>query len=309
MRTSSHKSHLRPGFIDPSGLVDFVPNGRFFLQVGKCEREPLTPFLEAATAAKQIAQGTTDPLWLCMSGGVDSECMALAFLQAQVPFRVAILRFHNDLNWYDIQQAIEFCKTREIAYRLFDLDVIQFYRTNLYLEFAKKYRCYSPQLCTHLYLLSRLEGFGILSGNIVKVGLVRSGQVVLGFPNDLYFCYDRFFQATGRAGVGLFLLYTPELIYSFFRLPRMQDLIFQRREYEGKGMSYTTKCDLYRDGGFPVLNREDKFTGFERVKKYFQEVEQSDEGIYNRMFRAPLENLFPPPRVNLFQVPQEYLKV
>jgi hypothetical protein len=309
MQQDEPTEHFNAGFLHNQSLVDYIPNGRFFLQVGQCARSPETPIVEAARAAQRIACATHEPIWLCMSGGVDSECMALAFIKANVPFRVAIQQFNDGLNEHDIHQAIEFCERMLLPYEVFPLDVVSFYLEDHYLEYALNYRCSSPQLCTHLHLIEQLRGYVVLGGNIVKTHVNRAGRVVLCFPSDLYFCYDRYFKNMSRSGTGLFLMSTPELIYAFFRLPRMQDLIFQRGEMQGRSMDYPTKCQLYRDGGFDVVDRADKFTGFEEVKKYFQKYFGEDERSYDRHFRIPLQELYPPPRENLVHLSQHYLRV
>lgn len=308
MRIKARK-HLDHSYFTNGQFVDYAPHGVFYLSIGECQREPGQPIDEAVTAAQEFAANTDGPLWLCMSGGVDSECMAQAFMKAEVQFRVAILRFEDDLNHFDICDAVEFCKTHQLEYQLFNLDIIHFYESGRYLEFAIPYRCNSPQLCAHLYLLSQLDGHAILSGNIVRVCLNASGKVILSFPHDLYFCYERFFAMKRQPGVGLFFLHTPELIYSFFRLPRMQELIFQKGQMHGREMDYAAKCQLYRDGGFDVNPRQDKFTGFEEVKRRIAERSGLGESAYDQLYRKPLQKIFPLARRSIFDVSYKFFKV
>ncbi len=307
--TFGFKGHLRPGFLEDDGRVDYAPNGQFLLEIGQCEREPRQPLEEAIFAARQIFERAERPLWLCMSGGVDSECMALAFLYAKIPFKVAIQRFENDLNWYDIAPAIAFCRLHQIPFRIFDLKIIDFYHGGAYLDYAVQFRCFSPQLCTHLHLLNQIDGYPILSGNLTNIYRSESGKVLLALPDDLFFCYDRYFYSQARRGTGLFFFDTPELIYSFLRLPSLQRMLFRKENISKQGMSYAQKCFAYREGGFWIMNREDKFTGFEEVKKFFAKANNSDLTIYDRLYRDNLTRIFPPARENLFLLPGPYLKV
>ena len=83
-----------------------------------CTQRPSSPLKEAQRAAKIISDyGDTV---LCLSGGVDSEMMARVFLSCGIKFKVAILRFKNDLNLYDIRYAVSFCDFYN-CYRSFSL--------------------------------------------------------------------------------------------------------------------------------------------------------------------------------------------
>lgn len=279
----------------------YSPNrNALFVQVGNPASELLTPIQEAACAARLIfesAKSIGQPIWLCMSGGIDSECMAQAFLAAQVPFQVAIMKFHSHLNDFDIEDAIDFCTKNALSFRLFDFDIIDFLENGDLLEVARKYRCRSPQIAAHLKFLDGIPGYPVLSWNVSSFFWTdqSKSKLQIALPNELYFAYHRYFDLESRPGVGFFFLYTPGLFYSFFHTPTMQDILFQYGEMKGTAASYQAKCQIYQQGGFAVQPRADKFTGFESVKKYYMEKLNSDEGIFNRLFRHPLELLYPDP--------------
>ena len=87
-----------------------------------CTQRPFSPLKEAQRATKIISDyGDTV---LCLSGGVDSEMMARVFLSCGFIFKVAILRFKNDLNLYDIRYAVSFCDFYNLTYEFVDLDII-----------------------------------------------------------------------------------------------------------------------------------------------------------------------------------------
>lgn len=287
----SFQGHLKGRFQSARDIDDFVPHEVFSTSIGRPERQPEAPLLEARLAARKIAESTSEPLWLCLSGGVDSECMAWAFLREQVPFRVAILRFKNELNWFDISHAVDFCQRQGLSFEFFDLDVDEFYEGGSHQKFATEFRCTSPQLTAHLSLLERIPGFPVLAWNATAVLYRADGKITFGFPSDLYFCYFRFLRRAQKPGVPFFFLYTPELIYSFLHDPRIQDLIFRPRA--GISYNYQLKCDVYRSGGFPIAPRENKWTGFEEVKRHFSLKYGEDETAFDRHFRHPYEQMFP----------------
>jgi hypothetical protein len=264
---------------------------------------------EAIHAARLIGESTSEPIWLCLSGGIDSEAMARAFLLARVPFQAAIMRFKDNLNAHDICSAVGFCEELGIPFKYFDFDIIEFYDSGRHLEAARNYRCYSPQFAVHIELMKRIQGFPVMAWNPTAATVLPNGKVVLKFPSDLFLCYHRYFEREQRPGVGLFFFYTPELAYSFLRLPLMQDYVFQRGDKKGKSTDYAVKCQLFRDGGFDVQDRVQKYSGFEKLNAYYRERFGGTGQVFDKYFRWPLHEICPPPREELFQVPTRYLKV
>lgn len=292
----THKNHLKAYFKTSDGEVDYIPGGEFILEIGACERTPLTPFEEAVLAAKLIeTKAASKDIWLCLSGGVDSEAMALAFLAAEVPFKAAIMRFNNELNWFDIKHAVSFCENKNIEYRFFDLDILKFYDQKFHLAYCYKFRCVSPQIATHLELIKKIPGFPVFSWNPLQPMIHNNWRGLLT-PRDLFFSYHRVLNYYRKPGVGFFFMYTPELVFSFLRLPEIQKFFFdESAKDEDYKSAYDIKCSLYENGGFKIIRKENKWTGFEKVKEYYCSKHKANvgESAYEEMLRKPLERIFP----------------
>lgn len=72
---------------------------------------------EAVRAAREIADSSSLPIMLALSGGLDSQVMTLSFIEARIPFETLIIRYEIDgkcLNEHDISLAYEFCKIHQI---------------------------------------------------------------------------------------------------------------------------------------------------------------------------------------------------
>lgn len=62
-------------------------------------------------AAERCAKQLGNNIALCVSGGIDSQCMLQAFKEAEVPFTAVVLNFNKDLNIQDVSHARLFCKS------------------------------------------------------------------------------------------------------------------------------------------------------------------------------------------------------
>lgn len=292
----THKNHFEYGRIEKMPEV-------FFSKLGAAERAASSGLEASKEAARLIRASTSLRLDLCVSGGIDSEAMLRSFLESRIDVHVNILKFADNLNEYDIHNAIQFCKNQKLSHRIIDLDVIGFFESGAYLEYGKRYQCQSPQLATHLWMLDQIEGCPVLSGNFIFPKRIADGFFYQGLPGDLHCAYFRYFQKTGRQGIPWFFIYTPEQYQAFFKTPLVQMQLAQPIEKQ-IDMNYAMKCRIYREAGFDVSARDDKYTGFEKLRAHYDEKYGTQFGIkFNELFRAPLEKLNPQPDEFLQIVP------
>lgn len=289
------------------GRLADEPN-TFMVCTGTLTRPVGTPREEAIIAAGQIGLASGDlKIKLCLSGGIDSECMLEAFLLAGIDFEVAILRFKNSLNAFDIQISIDLCQKKNLPFKFIDLDIIHFFDSGQYLEIAKKYDCQSPQIAVHLWFLDQIDGYPVLGGNPVAPIWKDDQWFFVGLPGELHSIYFKYHLLLDRPGVPMFFLYSPELIASFIRLPCMEPYRHQQKTSLAE-YTYLEKCRSYAEGGFLAKPREAKWTGFEKVRDiYDQKYNQKYGTAFDDYFRRPLEKLFPFPEKYIQLVPSNYL--
>lgn len=296
----THENHLSGTWLEH---FQTFPGPVFLNKVGQCRRVPVSPIEEAAEAARLIhAENGAEEIALCLSGGVDSEAMARAFLHAKVPFKAYIFRFENAFNDYDIKDAVGFVQSNGITHEIIDIDAIKYFESGRYLEEAGNYLCNSPQLCLHIHMLDKIPGCPVLSWN---APYIEHDPFGIGLPQYKYWSYNRYFEKKGRPGVPFFFLYTQELIYAFIRQPLFQGLM---KNPKSASYNYGFKCDLYRSGGFAITNREDKFTGFEKLRAHYDKM-SGEIDRFNRLFRHPLEKMIPAPRSQVSLINEDYLFV
>jgi hypothetical protein len=288
--------------------VQLEDKRQFFVRIGVPEKKISTPFDQGVQDVQYFYDKLKQKkITLCLSGGIDSEAMARVYLAAGVEFEVAFLRFKDDLNLFDISTNIEFCKSNNIKHHFIDLDIIQFLESGTFLEWAEKYECQSPQLATHLWLLDQVDGTPCLSGNPIAPIWNNQKWFFIGLPGELHATYFKYFFINSREGMPWFFLYSPELIKSFFHLPCMQPYINQQILNPAQ-YTYLEKCKSYTEGGFVVLPRQNKFTGFEMVRQYYDVKCNTQFGMgFDNLFRKPLEKVFSFPDEYFQLIPKDYL--
>lgn len=292
-------NHLSYLFQNADGNYD--PESTLLVKIGKPKRTLLSPLEEAKLAAREIAEKFPGPLWIPLSGGVDSEAVALSFRQAQVPFQVVICKFNENLNSHDIRYAIEFCEQQGLPYLLMPFDIVKFYESGLHFSLARPHRCRSPQFTVMFEMVRRLQsGTVIFPWQPPNVFFHDDGRAYLGFPEDHFLTYLRFLDNEQRPGVPFFFLYTPELIFSFLQQPTLKKILAGEKLNQSE---YAIKCQTYREGGFDINSRPKKFTGFELVKKYLQQKYKATNYIYDQLYREPLQKEFPLPKRTLYFLP------
>ena len=308
----------------------------YVTKTGECRRRPGIALDEAVEAAKKIREEFGRDIVLCMSGGIDSECMARAFAEAKIPVRAAVARFMpGALNEPDIVDAFKVCEQLGIPVQVFEIDLLQFFeKEKKHLYYAEKYECRSPQLAVHMELLERvrteMNGVPVLGGNPIEVEFSRmAGCPIFLLPSEPHMSLLRYFAHQKIAGVPFFFSYTPELIFSFWQTPQFEsDLeiahenfqLFRRGELPPLNLrqewpfAYLGKVRKYQQGGFDIRARSSKRTGFEEARiffrSYFLEKGKIDRDFphepFNYFYRKPLEELHPYPYPVGVVIPELY---
>jgi hypothetical protein len=250
-------------------LLDYDPTKNFYVKAPLFTRTPEQPFEEAILSFRKLYDCYQEPLNLCLSGGIDSESMALACLSAQVPFYVSTLRLTNGLNDEDIQHAMAFCRENSIKQNLIDLDIINFFETRQFEEYFFKYNCIGVEIAAQFYFLDQLKGPVIWGGEAFRA-LCKDGKLYLQLPGQIEAAFHRYFRLKNLAGTPDFHFSTSELSWAFFKngMSKIQTLY----EDDQDPKFYADKLDFYRRAGFDLAERENrsrKRHGFEQVKHFF----------------------------------------
>jgi len=203
------------------------PEGKAWLRFLSCTREPGTWKEELAAAARAIAQKADRPLWICSSGGLDSEIACRSFYDQGLHFSVLSLAYEGGANAYELRHAIAWCRDRGVTHRIVPFDMAAFLRHGMYV-YAERYPAIHPFRYVQLKLLEMVDEFGGLAVLCSDDQLyrLRDGTEPPLAKRDLELRFSNgslvplhWRDARGTSHEPYFHFATPELCLSFLRLP------------------------------------------------------------------------------------------
>lgn len=250
-------------------------NDKYFIRYGKCHRPVLDWRAECVKAAQDLQASTEKPLYLCFSGGLDSEVVAESLRYARVPFRAAITRFEKDLNIHDFSWAVTYCETHHIPYEFMPLNIEEFYLGGEIWNYAKPSACIFPMITPTMKLMEWVAakgGFPILgSADCYLVKTPSGWHAQESEPIASLFRYQLATQLEAQAG---FFIWSPEQILSFMLDPLVRQLVANR--IPGVSNSGQIKHRIYSQY-FPNLQPREKYLGFEKIRKLDAEMNKKLE--------------------------------
>lgn len=261
----SHKNHFKFGYNGKWFNRRISAFDNWMVNYGACDYLPLDFRKECEQAAKLIELRSNRLPWLFLSGGLDSEVMALSFLSANVPFLGVTLRFPNDINLHDIRYAKKFAKRHKINHKIIDFDIFDFFESDEIYSLAERTQCVSPQFLPLMKLMKLAND----SGGFPVIG---SGECYFKKEDGIWLLYERekvaslyrFLLESQIEGCAGFFQYTPEQIKSYIDDPIMKKLLSGGYPY--KPSNYSLKLEVYSN--YFNLEKRPKFTGYEKLTEY-----------------------------------------
>ncbi len=250
----SENDHWRFGW--GKGLYNFNEQQQpLWVTYGPCTRQPKAFNEEVAIAAKRIAEKTTKPIYVAMSGGIDSELIARAMIDEKIPFKPVIVQFDHDYNKQDISYAFEFCKTHNLTPEIIQLDILAFF------EKATE-TPYILTNCAHLmqmHIMRHVFKYGGMT--VIGVGEQRYAQAngTINVPVPLErIAVTHFMHTEQIEGVSAFYCYTPEIMLCLLR--EAKEIGFDEMTL----FAHNIKEAIYHKY-WPDLPPRPKYSGFEQV--------------------------------------------
>ena len=234
---------------------DSTVNSTFCVNLSKMISSEKSVLKVSSECIKKITEEYPEPYYLFASGGVDSQSMIWCWMNSGKPFTVVSFRYIHDnvvYNEHDLEQLEQFSLKYNIPVQYKDFDPIEFVETDLY-SYASKYQCTSPQICTHMKMSEEItDGTIIFSGNFSAHS--NYDYTIFGIK--------RYADISGRSIIPFFFLHDAELAGVINR-------INSQEAYSETYDSYLRKIANLRKAEIPVIPQADKYTGFEKIKEYY----------------------------------------
>lgn len=255
-----------------------------------CLQKPNSIKEEGFRAARLISEKHKVPC-LMLSGGIDSEVMALNFFLQGLPFKVVILDY-NGQNEHDIFRAKKFCDNLGIKYSLLRFDVLKFWENDLQ-QLAAQANTSSPQIAALCYAVSQID----------EPVIVGDGEPSLrGYDKKFFdskcerWALARWMHLIEKPGCPRFYQFTPELESSYYFDPVVEQFVGGAWEFfDFKNLIYLKpflmnkyyNCELRpKLNGFELLKPCEDYRNL--LKKSIVETQLSwtYEDARNWVFRA-----------------------
>jgi hypothetical protein len=227
---------------------------------------------EIKISAQMLADTAKRDIWICMSGGIDSEVVARTFKDLGIPFRALIARFNDNLNAHDIVYSQRWCEYHKVEYRIFDIDIVEFLKTG-YQQYLDQnlvsnnvFRYLSIEL---LKQVEELNGFGILGGKSVGISLRQVSENSDDF--SLHDDYDigslavvEWCRKNQLDHCAFFYQTSPEIHRAYLNDPVNQLLLANPYMLRSIASNSAAKTLMMRSH-FPFAVPRAKFHGFEKI--------------------------------------------
>lgn len=211
-----------------------------------------------------------DDFVLFLSGGLDSEIALRCFHLAGYKFRVAIVKFDNDLNLEDVHLAVKSCQQMNIIPMMIPFDPLRFYESGQWQEVAVKYQCHTfyQQL-----LLSIAERLACPLLTVDEIELVKTENLSWAFTKkeDQDGCWHRFMRRTGIPGYNNFYTYDPATFLDFFGSPTVESLV--NNQVPGKLSWTSSKHKIYQELTNWELQPRPKRHGMEQMMDIWYQIQ------------------------------------
>jgi len=244
------------------------PNQQFSVSFRSCERTPLSWKHELPLAARAIAnEAGSRPLWLCFSGGLNSEIMCQTFFDLGIHFSVLTLKYANHMNIHDIYFAEEWCRTHGVPQKIVEVDMHAFLTRDVFTYAKQGYVTANVFRYVQIRLLEIVDsmgGYAVLGGG---EQLYRSDSESL----ETFLAFDGGYKLPlewsirhGMRHEPYFYFRTPELVRAYLHLPIVDFAIQHPSLFRHESNAYVFKRFVLQSE-FPHIAKRKKFNGFEKL--------------------------------------------
>lgn len=292
----------------------------FKMTIGRCTRPPKSFREECILATEHLCTQYDKPIYVGLSGGLDSQIVCLTLLELKMPFIPCIIVMENNYNLHDVLNAKEFCEKYNLKYKVFNINMGEFY-SKYCPEIVQRYKITNARTTMQLWLEQfTRDGIFIMAGGDLQLTRYKIGEPTYDTTDGLLInplsstapmtkCtwgshptpILQHLISQGVMGTTKYFMYSPELIASVVlskeveSFVNIQDVLYSTalvpRSKFWLLYNYIAKSQLYANN-WPELILRPKYHGFEFVEKNIEysklkkqaikeySVENDKKGIY-----------------------------
>lgn len=137
--------------------------------------------------AQAIAEKSSEPIMVAMSGGIDSEVIARAFKILGIPFRALTVKHLRGTNQHDIQWADEYCSQHNIEQIHVELDMPNFFNEGIDSYIEQGYQAVNVYRYFQIWVMEHAKSLGAraIMGSGEQVYVIHNGQVCVPYTEEL----------------------------------------------------------------------------------------------------------------------------
>ena len=256
-----------------------IPNhpveGRFQIRFSPIRRALMPWKDEVANTIQAIYHSADSPLFVALSGGIDSEIVARSLLENSIPFSAITIEYTNGFNAHDIQYARDFCKKHSIEHHTVTVDPNYLYTTKMEQYIDQGYCARNLYRYLQLFILETVEnlnGTAVL-GAETQAYYLLDGQLHIRYSTEILNTI-RWCKTNNVDHCVNFFLHNPELYAAYMQMPDVQQVLnnplackntveLDRTRNVPSGAS--PEKELVYRSVWPDLTERPKYNGFEEI--------------------------------------------
>lgn len=243
-------------------------NCEYKFHIANYEKKPKMTYKEALYYnATMCREYYSDKFDLMLSGGIDSEVIARTFKDLGIKHNTVIFRYENDINYKDVNSAIEICQSLNLPYKIIDFNLQKFFENDAYDLFLTS-NCIRAGRIVHLKLCDLVDNIPVMGEGEPywkrSLGDDYSKKSEWLFPlNESNHNCSMYLHSKGRENICDWYEFTPYLIKAFNEHPIIKKLL--NDELNGKLSNWTSRIPIHREI-WPDIKFKHKLTGYEGEK-------------------------------------------
>lgn len=242
-----------------------TPYEKFFVDIGTIDPihyKKNNYKSELKRIAELILEDLGKDFVLFLSGGTDSEIVLRSFLSINHKPRCVVIKFQNDYNLADIQEAREIAKELDVKLEIIDFDVKNFYFSGEAENFAQQIQCTQITYLMVYYHVLKLAAPSVMGGELLLSKFVSQSSKFwyYTFRENEDASAMRFSKKFNIPLVNEYFSYTPEVMLYFLE----SNLVKKMLSNPYKLSSVSSKNDILSTL-YPGVRPKIKTHGFEKL--------------------------------------------